>query len=61
MLLSQSPINEWKGLRKADNCDEVFSITATSKAKVQGMIKWPMRAAAVMHGHARCNIRDEMR
>lgn len=61
MLASQSPINEWKFLCKADNCDEVFSITATSKVKVQGMIKWPVKTAAVMHGHARYNIRDEMR
>ncbi len=48
MLASQSPINEQESLHEADNCDEVFSITATSKAKVQGMIKWPEQAADVM-------------
>ena len=53
MLASQSPINEWKDLCKVDNCDEVFSITTTSKAKVQEMIKWPVQAAAVMRKHAR--------
>lgn len=53
MLASQSPINEWNGLSKADNCDEVFSIIATSKVKVQGMIKWPVQADAVMQSHAR--------
>lgn len=53
MLASKSPINEWKDLHKSDNCDEVFSIIARSKAKVQGMTKWPVQAAAVMHKHAR--------
>lgn len=38
---------------KADNCDEVFSITATERAKAQGMMEWPMQAAAGMNRHAR--------
>lgn len=31
-------------------------ISTTSKAKVQGVIKWPVKETAVMHMHARHNI-----
>lgn len=48
-------------MSKVDNGDKVFSITAMSKVKVQGMIKWPVKTAAVMHEYARYNITQEMR
>lgn len=59
MLASQNPINEWISLSKVDDSDKVFSITATSKVKVQGVIKWPVQTAAVTHEYARYNITQE--
>jgi len=52
MFAFQSPVSG-KDRHRAENCDEVFSINTTRIYKVQGVIKCPVQAAAVMHEHAR--------